>query len=291
MDTDSIETGLRKTRLRSSSPARNYALPKNETLSSGEKTPRAGSISNLSKTSSGSRTPRDSNSSPEGSPLNRAGYSLAARNCGSLRKPPAMTGSVGKASSPIPKSCKSPISGSNTWNGRQAKKRPSIQSDTFMSPQATSTACAATSSFSRKSPARQSLPRPSSNGGLQYDRNGRRIRGSATGSLQSSPTKVANPLLEQILQKVGHLQDDREMVRKLQDLLKTYQTGSNDGAVNMALTKAWVDSNGTATLPQDSPVTTNPRKDPKPVSERGGYSRIPAPVSYKRPMSVASDSV
>lgn len=98
--------------------------------------------------------------------------------------------------------------------------------------------------------------------------------------------------MEQILQKVGHLQDDREMVRKLQDLLKTYQkTGLNDGAANMALTKAWVDSNGTATLPQDSPVTTNPRKDPKPASERGGYSRIPAPVSYKRPMSVASDSV
>ncbi|XP_011144168.1 GAS2-like protein pickled eggs [Harpegnathos saltator] len=291
VDTDSIETGLRKTRLRSSSPVRNYPLPRNDTFSSGEKTPCAGSISNLSKTSSGSRTPRDSNSSPEGSPLNRGGYSLASRNCGSLRKPPTVTGSIGKASSPILKSCKSPLSGSNTWNGRQAKKRPSIQSDTFMSPQATPAASATTPNFSRKSPARQSLPRPSSNGGIQYDRNGRRIRASTTGSLQSSPTKVANPLLEQILQKVGHLQDDHEMVRKLQDLLRTYQTGPSDSAANMALTKAWVDSNGTATLSQDSPVTTNPRKDPKPVSERGAYSRIPAPVSYKRPMSVASDSV
>nr|XP_012141434.1 PREDICTED: GAS2-like protein 1 isoform X2 [Megachile rotundata] len=282
VETESIETGLRKTRIGPASPLR--ASPSRSVASSsGDRTPRAGSIvrenSNVSRASSGSRTPRDSNSSPEGSPLKRG----AIRN--SLRKPP--TGSLSKASSPVPKSCQSPVSGSNTWNGRQAKQRPSIQSDTFLNPQAPAT-CATTPSFSRKSPARQSLPRQNTNG-IQYDRNGRRIKPSSTGSLQSSPTKVANPLLEQILQKVGHLQDEREVVQKLQDLLRDYQAhGSGDA--NMEFTRAWIDGNGTVALPQDNQMAASPRKDPKPASERGGFSRIPAPV-YKRPMSVASDSV
>ena len=281
VETESIETGLRKTRIGPASPLRN-SPSRSVASSSGDRTPRAGSIvrenSNVSRASSGSRTPRDSNSSPEGSPLKRG----AIRN--SLRKPP--TGSLSKASSPVPKCCQSPVSGSNTWNGRQAKQRPSIQSDTFLNPQGSAT-CTTTPSFSRKSPARQSLPRQSSNG-VQYDRNGRRIKPS-TGSLQSSPTKVANPLLEQILQKVGHLQDEREVVLKLQDLLRDYQSHGT-GDANMEFTRAWIDGNGTVALPQDNQMAASPRKDPKAASERGGFSRIPAPV-YKRPMSVASDSV
>lgn len=289
VETESIETGLRKIRIGPPSPLR--ASPSRSVASSsGDRTPRANSIvrenSNVSRASSGSRTPRDSNSSPEGSPLKRG----SVRN--SLRKPP--TGSLSKASAIIgAKSCQS---GSNTWNGRQARQRPTIQSDTFLNPQPSSANCAPTTTtttttpgFTRKSPARQSLPRQSSNGGMQYDRNGRRIK--TTGSLQSSPTKVANPLLEQILQKVGHLQDEREVVQKLQDLLRDYQAhGSGDGVANMEFTRAWIDGNGTVALPQDNQMTASPRKDPKPVSERGGFSRIPAPV-YKRPMSVASDSV
>ncbi|XP_076682057.1 GAS2-like protein pickled eggs isoform X1 [Andrena cerasifolii] len=284
VETESIETGLRKTRIGPASPLR--ASPSRSVASSsGDRTPRAGSIvrenSNVSRASSGSRTPRESNSSPEGSPLKRG----AVRN--SLRKPP--TGSLSKASA-VPKFCQAPISGSNTWNGRQARQRPSIQSDTFLNPQGSAT-CATTPSFSRKSPARQSLPRQSSNGSVQYDRNGRRIKPSTTGSLQSSPTKVANPLLEQILQKVGHLQDDREVMQKLQDLLKDYQAhGTGDGIANLEFTRAWIDGNGIVALPQDNQVAASPRKDPKPSSERAGFSRIPAPV-YKRPMSVASDSV
>lgn len=294
VETDSIETGLRKTRIGPASPLR--ASPSRSVASSsGDRTPRANSIvrenSNVSRASSGSKTPRDSNSSPEGSPLKRG----TIRN--SLRKPP--TGSLSKASV-VPKPCQSPVSGSNTWNGRQARQRPSIQSDTFLNPGQGSSAaplCATTASpsgsFARKSPARQSLPRQSSNGGIQYDRNGRRVKttvATTTGSLQSSPTKV-NPLLEQILQKVGHLQDEREVVQKLQDLLRDYQAHSTgDGVANMEFTRAWIDGNGTVALPQDNQMTASPRKDPKPVSERGGFSRIPAPV-YKRPMSVASDSV
>nr|XP_033332757.1 GAS2-like protein pickled eggs isoform X2 [Megalopta genalis] len=283
VETESIETGLRKTRIGPASPLR--ASPSRSVASSsGDRTPRAGSIvrenSNVSRGSSGSRTPRESNSSPEGSPLKRG----AARN--SLRKPP--TGSLSKAS-PVPKSCQSPVSGSNTWNGRQVRQRPSIQSDTFLSPQVAGS-CGAAASFSRKSPARQSLPRQNSSNGVQYDRNGRRVKPSSTGSLQSSPTKVANPLLEQILQKVGHLQDEREVVQKLQDLLRDYQSHGGDGVANLEFTRAWIDGNGTVVLPQDSQTAASPRKDPKPASERGGYSRIPAPV-YKRPMSVASDSV
>lgn len=282
VETESIETGLRKTRIGPASPLR--ASPSRSVASSsGDRTPRANSIvrenSNVSRASSGSKTPRDSNSSPEGSPLKRG----TIRN--SLRKPP--TGSLSKAS-PIPKTCQSPVSGSNTWNGRQTRQRPSIQSDTFLNPQVPAT-CATTPNFTRKSPARQSLPRQNSNGGIQYDRNGRRIK-VTTGSLQSSPTKV-NPLLEQILQKVGHLQDEREVVQKLQDLLRDYQShSSGDGVANMEFTRAWIDGNGTVALPQDNQMTASPRKDPKPVSERGGFSRIPAPV-YKRPMSVASDSM
>ncbi|KAI4492117.1 hypothetical protein M0802_010014 [Mischocyttarus mexicanus] len=286
VETESIETGLRKIRIGPGSPLR--ASPaRSVASSSGDRTPRAGSVirenSNVSRASSGSRTPRESNSSPEGSPLKRT---INIRN--SLRKPP--TGSLSKASV-LPKSNQLSTTGSNTWNGRQARQRPSLQSDTFLNPQGSST-CATTPNFTRKSTVRQSLPRPASNGGgSQYDRNGRRIKQSTTGSLQSSPTKVANPLLEQILQKVGHLRDDREVVQKLQDLLRDYQVNSHgDNDPTLEFTRAWIDGNGTVVLPQDSQMVASPRKDPKAASERGSFSRIPAPI-YKRPMSVASDSV
>ncbi|XP_015593425.1 GAS2-like protein pickled eggs isoform X2 [Cephus cinctus] len=288
VETESIETGLRKTRIGPSSPLR--ASPSRSVASSsGDRTPRAGSIvresSNLSRASSGSRTPRDGNSSPEGSPLKRGGGRT------SLRKPP--TGSLSKASG-MPRLAlgqNQTSSGSNTWNGRQIRQRPSIQADTFLNPASQATNTSTSSSFSRRSPGRQSLPRPSNGNGPQYDRNGRRIKPST--SLQSSPTKVANPLLEQILQKVGHLEDDKEVVQKLQDFLKDYQgTGApgNESDPTLEFTRAWIDGNGIVVLPQDVQVVASPRKDPKPASERGGFSRIPAPV-YKRPMSVASDSV
>lgn len=137
---------------------------------------------------------------------------------------------------------------------------------------------------------RQSLPKSAGMNGIQYDRNGRRIKPTTSLSLQSSPTKVANPLLEQILQKVGHLQDDKQVVQKLQSLLRNYQGHGSDGEPNLEFTRAWIDGNGTVALPQESTVVTSPRKDPKTATERGGFSRIPAPV-YKRAMSVASDSI
>lgn len=297
METDSIETGLRKvvrkdrltSPLRVSSPSRSVAS------STGDRTPRASSVvrenSNVSKTSSGSKTPKDS--SPEGSPLNRGNSAIRKSNAtyGTLRKSMA-TGSLSKASSPIPlsKPSKSSVSGSATWNGRQTRRRASIQTDTFLDPKSTPATCATTPSFSRKSPGRQSLQSRPNN--IQYDRNGRRIRApiADTGSLQSSPTKVTNPLLDQILQKLGDLKDEREMVQKLQGLLKDYQTSTSDDAANMDLAKVWVDSNGAMTVPQDVQVSITPRKDPKPQE---GCSRIPVPraVSYKRPMSVASDSI
>ncbi|XP_029176176.1 GAS2-like protein pickled eggs [Nylanderia fulva] len=300
VETDSIETGLRKvirkdrlaSPLRVSSPSRSTA-----SSSTDDRTPRAGSVarenSNLSKTSSGSKTPKDSNSSPEGSPLNRGG-SMRNRGNGTVRKS-TPSGSLSKALSPIPIPSftkTTSFGGSATWNGRQTRRRASIQTDTFLDPSSTPATCATTPSFSRKSPGRQSLQsRPSLNG-VQYDRNGRRIRASATGtaSLQSSPTKVTNPLLDQILQKLGDLKDERQMVQKLQGLLRDYQATSTDRAANMDFAKMWVDSNGTMTVPQDVQVSVSPRKDPKPQE---GCSRIPVPrtVSYKRPMSVASDSV
>ncbi|XP_029165650.1 uncharacterized protein LOC114936573 [Nylanderia fulva] len=280
VETDSIETGLRKvirkdrlaSPLRVSSPSRSTA-----SSSTDDRTPRAGSVarenSNLSKTSSGARRPRTA---------------IPAR-----RSTPS--GSLSKALSPIPIPSftkTTSFGGSATWNGRQTRRRASIQTDTFLDPSSTPATCATTPSFSRKSPGRQSLQsRPSLNG-VQYDRNGRRIRASATGtaSLQSSPTKVTNPLLDQILQKLGDLKDERQMVQKLQGLLRDYQATSTDRAANMDFAKMWVDSNGTMTVPQDVQVSVSPRKDPKPQE---GCSRIPVPrtVSYKRPMSVASDSV
>ncbi|KAL6254357.1 hypothetical protein P5V15_014405 [Pogonomyrmex californicus] len=303
VETDSIETGLRKvvrkerlaSPLRVSSPSRSVA-----SSSTGDRTPRASSIarenSNLSKASSGSKTPKDSNSSPEGSPLNRGGTirNKANGSYGTLRKSPP-TGSLNKVMSPITTSqlSKTPVSGSATWNGRQTRRRASIQADTFLDPRSGPATCVTTPSFSRKSPGRQSLQsRPSPNLGVQYDRNGRRIRTSTTGtaSLQSSPTKVTNPLLDQILQKLGDLKDEREMVQKLQGLLRDYQTSSTDAPADMDFAKMWVDTNGTMTVPHDVQVSVTPRKDPKPQE---GCSRIPVPraLSYKRPMSVASDSV
>lgn len=281
METESIETGLRKTRIGPPSPLR--ASPsRSAASSSGDRTPRAGSIvrenSNLSKASSGSRTPREGNSSPESSPLKRKGIRE------SIKKPP--TGSLSKASA-VPKSIQGSSNGRNTWNGRQVRQRPSLQADTFTSHQNSST----TSNFSRKNPVRQSLPRPSN--GPQYDRNGRRIR-PATSSLQSSPTKTANPLLEQILQKVGHLQDDQQVVQKLQDFLRDYKghgsTPGQEGDATLDFTRAWVDGNGIVELPADNSISISPRKDPKATTERGSFSKIPAPI-YKRPMSVASDSI
>ncbi|XP_051175260.1 GAS2-like protein pickled eggs isoform X1 [Leptopilina boulardi] len=279
VETESIETGLRKTRIGPPSPLR--ASPsRSAASSSGDQTPRAGSIvrenSNLSKASSGSRTPREGNSSPESSPLKRKGIR------DSIKKPP--TGSLSKASA-VPKSLQSSSNGRNTWNGRQVRQRPSLQADTFSTPQNSTT----TSNFSRKNPVRQSLPRPSN--GPQYDRNGRRIR-PATSSLQSSPTKTANPLLEQILQKVGHLQDDQQVVQKLQDFLRDYKgNGSGqEGDATLDFTRAWVDGNGIVELPAETSNSISPRKDPKSTAERGNFSKIPAPI-YKRPMSVASDSI
>lgn len=303
VETDSIETGLRKvvrkdrlvSPLRVSSPSRSVT-----SSSTGDRTPRAGSIarenSNLSKASSGSKTPKDSNSSPEGSPLNRGGSirNKANGSYGTLRKL-TPTGSLSKVSSPTtaPKSFKAPVGSSATWNGRQTRRRASIQTDTFLDPRSTPATCATTPSFSRKSPGRQSLQsRPNPNFGVQYDRNGRRIKTSATGtaSLQSSPTKATNPLLDQILQKLGNLKDERQMVQKLQGLLRDYQTSSTDGVADIDFAKVWVDNNGAMTVPQDVQVSVSPRKDPKPQE---GCSRIPVPraLSYKRPMSVASDSV
>ncbi|XP_066591048.1 GAS2-like protein pickled eggs isoform X2 [Prorops nasuta] len=317
VETESIETGLRKTKVGNASPvgagspSRSSKSAKSAKSASssgedGEHTARSSWMpresSNVSRTSSrsGSRTPqRECNSSPEGSPLKKG----TTRN--SLRKPPA--GSLGKASANHEKSHRraSPSCGSNTWNGRQScRQRPTLQSDTFLNPQAAGQSvltaggtCATTPSFARKNPARQSLPRSSVNGApassAQYDRNGRRIKPPSS-SLQSSPTKVANPLLEQILQKVGHLQDERLVMRKLQDLIKDYQGNdpAQDSASNMDFTRAWIDGNGTVqALPNDNQILNSPRKDPKSASctERG-LSRIPAPV-YKRPMSVASDSI
>ncbi|EFN61525.1 GAS2-like protein 1 [Camponotus floridanus] len=300
VETDSIETGLRKvirkdrlaSPLRVSSPSRSVA-----SSSTGDRTPRASSVvrenSNLSKTSSGSKTPKDSNSSPESSPLNRGGSIRRGNGSyGTVRKS-TPTGSLSKTLSPIPiPKAKTSVGGSATWNGRQTRRRASIQTDTFLDPRSTPATCATTPSFSRKSPGRQSLQsRPNLNSSIQYDRNGRRIRtATGTASLQSSPTKVTNPLLDQILQKLGDLKDEREMVQKLQGLLRDYQANSADDAANMDFAKMWVDSNGTMTVPQDVQVSVSPRKDPKPQE---GCSRIPVPrtVPYKRPMSVASDSV
>lgn len=98
---------------------------------------------------------------------------------------------------------------------------------------------------------------------------------------------------------MAHLRDDKEVVEKLQGLIRDYQgqaEGDNDGTPGndptLEFTRAWIDGNGTVALPQEVQLVASPRKDPKASSDRGsgGFSRIPAPV-YKRPMSVASDSL
>ena len=223
VETESIETGLRKTRgssvaspTSSLSPVGSNSVRSTGSVSRsasagscGHVTPRGGSMarenSNLSRCSSGSRTPRDGNSSPEGSPLKRAS---AGRN--SLRKPPAPPAptTLGKSSNHSRNtqqttSCDSTSSpraerhnannNSNTWNGRQTRQRPTMTTDTFVKPsKSTNTNCTKATStssptnFSRKNPARQSLPRLGTNNssspggsngtGVQYDRNGRRIK-------------------------------------------------------------------------------------------------------------------
>ena len=93
---------------------------------------------------------------------------------------------------------------------------------------------------------------------------------------------------------MGHLQDDQQVVQKLQDFLRDYKghgsTSGHEGDSNLDFTRAWIDGNGIVELPAEGLVSVSPRKDPKAATERGSFSRIPAPI-YKRPMSVASDSI
>ncbi|KAK0079989.1 hypothetical protein PV325_000577 [Microctonus aethiopoides] len=301
VETESIETGLRKTKILPVSSAR--ASPsRSVNYSTGQRTPRANSFVRENNTFSrcslsGYRTPPEENSSPEGSPLKRG----AVRN--SIKKIPS-GGAIGAPStmsraSMVPgyyQSCSA--NGSNTWNGRQSKQRAALLPDTFVNPSSTSingnssVNRASPTSFSRKNSMRQSLPKSSGSNAIQYDQNGRRVKPTTSVSLQSSPTKVTNPLLEQILQKVSHLQSDKQVVQKLQDFLRNYQHQDNENEANLEFTRAWIDGNGTVTLPpHDVNLVTTPRKDLKSAAERsGGYSRIPAPV-YKREMSVISDNI
>lgn len=146
--------------------------------------------------------------------------------------------------------------GNNTWNGPKSKQRPSITSDTFQKP-----------NFSRNTNARSSVR-------STYDHNGRRVH-----STNSSPTK--SPLCQEILKTAETVNDDAQMLEKLKDLLKQYDSfSSKDDSLDDL--NAWVQNqtkkNSSCTDPKAN-VFASPRKDLK--ADTKTVSKIPAPV-FKR---------
>lgn len=144
----------------------------------------------------------------------------------------------------------------NTWNGRsleKAKKRPSMQNDTFNSPSSRS------SSLHRNSPGRNLQ---NSNSKL---RNG---KGTST-SVNTSPIKVANNkeqslLAQQLLEAANKAKNDAQILEKVKQILSNYSTKNGNNRDYEDFTTAWVNSNGNL----DGPSNGNSSSSPKSQSKR-----------------------
>lgn len=189
----------------------------------------------------------------------------------------------------------------NTWNGRssvsptnQAKKRPTITSDTFKTP-------TRTASLTRNTPARTSQ---------QFDaRTRQRSSTRASSSVNTSPNKTSNnmqsPLAQQLLEAAGKARNDAQILGKIKQILNDYATKNKSNGEFDDFTTTWVNNNGqldnaadatdngspakslskrssSISTSSDSNPTTSSREVPAAViSPRRmdkGLSRIPAPV-------------
>lgn len=190
----------------------------------------------------------------------------------------------------------------NTWNGRssvsptnQAKKRPTITSETFKSP-------SRTASLTRNTPARSSQ---------QLDgRTRQRSSTRASSSVNTSPNKTNNnnlqsPLAQQLLEAAGKARNDAQILGKIKQILNDYATKNKINGEFDDFTTTWVNNNGNldntndeadnvspvkslskrsssiSTSSDSNPTTSSREAAAAVISPRRsdkGLSRIPAPV-------------
>jgi growth arrest-specific protein 2 len=188
----------------------------------------------------------------------------------------------------------------NTWNGRssvsptnQAKKRPTITSDTFKSP-------SRTASLTRNTPARSSQ---------QFDARTRQRSSTRTSSsVNTSPNKTANntaqsPLAQQLLEAAGKARNDAQILGKIKQILNDYASKNKVNGDFDDFTATWVNNNGNldnknddnespvkslskrsssiSTSSDSNPTTSSREAAAAVISPRRsdkGMSRIPAPV-------------
>jgi growth arrest-specific protein 2 len=188
----------------------------------------------------------------------------------------------------------------NTWNGRssvsptnQAKKRPTITSDTFKSP-------SRTASLTRNTPARSSQ---------QFDARTRQRSSTRTSSsVNTSPNKTNNnmqsPLAQQLLEAAGKARNDAQILGKIKQILNDYATKNKVNGEFDDFTATWVNNNGNldnanednesspikslskrsssiSTSSDSNPTTSSREAAAAVISPRRsdkGISRIPAPV-------------
>lgn len=144
----------------------------------------------------------------------------------------------------------------NTWNGRsslsptnQAKKRPTITSETFKSP-------SRTASLTRNTPARSSQ---------QFDARTRQRSSTRTSSsVNTSPSKTSNnmqsPLAQQLLEAAGKARNDAQILGKIKQILNDYASKNKTNGEFDDFTTTWVNNNGNLDNANDSTDNASPVK-------------------------------
>ncbi|KAJ8934028.1 hypothetical protein NQ314_013625 [Rhamnusium bicolor] len=133
----------------------------------------------------------------------------------------------------------------NTWNGRPKTSRPSLTTETYVSP------------FARNSTGRRSVS------AVNHDRR--------STSANTSPTK--GRLRQELLQAVKQSEDDAIIAQQVQELLKKY------GSLNTLNDEQDFQPSKFTRNTGDRMSYRSPRKDSRPENN---LSRIPAPMSYPK---------
>lgn len=145
----------------------------------------------------------------------------------------------------------------NTWNGRssvsptnQAKKRPTITSETFKSP-------SRTASLTRNTPARSSQ---------QFDARTRQRSSTRTSSsVNTSPNKTSSnsmqsPLAQQLLEAAGKARNDAQILGKIKQILNDYASKNKINGEFDDFTTTWVNNNGNLDNANDATDNASPVK-------------------------------
>jgi hypothetical protein len=154
----------------------------------------------------------------------------------------------------------------NTWNApRSNKSRPSINQDTFQSPNPFGPASTRRSLPSREPSSTHSTP------SRKPSKNQNKTQQQALNSLPTSPTKNISPILQQILATSENTQDDAAFLQNLREIITQYETKAQPCIDSEALTREWVEEHGVNVKP-------TPRRSSQPSND----TRIPVPTFYKQ---------